>query len=225
MRIESLKEFIKRTKKSRSTINRFYKRNPELKAEVKYNRGKNYYPTDHARYFNSEIMFDDNKLLQQENKSMKNVIDCLMDRDSLQMTLWYKDWSYFFTVAYKAERNKKSCFRMMHGLYEMLIEKYGERTEIRIFFTTEPFVNRKGYHNHFVIYISNKSLVEVILDEISLYFEYDRVDYSLYNCYKAGLFYMVKEGLVAEDWDILGNNLKDDITFLNDELVRPYLEN
>ena len=210
MERESLKQFIKTTKKSRSTINRFYKRNPELKAEVKYNRGKNYYPNEHARYFDSEIMFDENKILNQENKSMKNVITCLMDKDTLQMRLWYMDWSYFITVAYKVERNKKSCYRMMHGIFDTLIERYGDQTDIRIFYTTEPFVNRKGYHNHFVIDISNKSLVEVILDEISLYFEYDRIDYRLYDPYKAGLFYMVKNGLHGEDWDILGNNLKNE---------------
>lgn len=208
MNIEPLKEFVKRTQVSESTIKRFYKKNPDLKAEIIF-RKKNYYPIEHARYFNSEIMFDENKLLQQENNSMRNVIDCLMDKDSLQTKLWFMEWSFFFTVAYKAERNKKSCFRMMHCMYDSLLEKYGDRTEIRLFFTTEPFTNRKGYHNHFVIFISNKSLAEQILDEISLFFEYDRVNYSLYDRYKAGLFYAAKEGLVNEDWDILGNNLKD----------------
>lgn len=211
MKIEPLKDFLKRTQVSESTIKRFYRKNPELKAEIIF-RKRNYYPIEHARYFNSEIMFDENKQLRQENNAMRNVIDCLMDRDSLQMRLWYMDWSYFFTVAYKVERNKKSCFRMMHGLYDTLIERYGDRTEIRLFFTTEPFTNRNGYHNHFAIYISNKSLVESILDEINLYFEYDRVDSSLYSKYKAGLFYMAKTGLVSEDWDILGNNLKGDST-------------
>ncbi len=98
---------------------------------------------------------------------------------------------------------------MMHGLYDKLIEHYGDRTEIRLFFTTEPFANRNGYHNHFAIYISNKTLIEAITDEISLYFEYDRADSSLYNKYKAGLFYMAKKGLVSEDWDILGNRLSE----------------
>jgi hypothetical protein len=208
MKIEPLQDFIKRTRKSKSTINRFYRKNPEYKEEVKRNRGKNYYPIEHARYFDSEIMFDENKLLQQENNSMRNVIDCLMDRDSTQVRLWYMDWTFFYTVAYRAERNKKSCFRMMNGLYESLINEYGDRTDLRLFFTTEPFANRKGYHNHFVIYVSNKSLQEAITDHISLYFENDRVDASLYDRYRAALFYMVKEGLVSEDWDILGNNLK-----------------
>ncbi len=212
MKIESLKESIKRTKKSKSTITRFYRRNLELKMAVKLNRGKNYYPIEHARYFDSEIMFDENKLLQQENDAMRNVIDCLMERDSLQMKLWYMNWTFFCTVAYKSERNKKSFFRMMHGLYEMSIERFGDNTEIRLFFTTEAFGNRIGYHNLFSVYISKEALKEEILDEIALYFENDRFDVKLYDRYKAGLFYMAKEGLVSEDWDILGNNLKQNDT-------------
>ena len=206
MKIETLKEFIKRTNVSESTIKRFYKKNPELKAEVKF-RKKNYYPIEHARYFNSEIMFDENQQLRLENKSMRNLIECLMDKDSFQTKLWYMNWSYLFTVAYNLERNKKSCFRMMHGLYDKLIELYGDRTEIRLFFTTEPFTNRKGFHNHFVIFISNKSLEKAILEEISMYFQNDRLDNKIYDQYKAGLFYMVKNGIHDDDWDILGNNL------------------
>lgn len=209
MKIESLKEFMKRTKKSRSTIGRFYKKNPEKKEEIIF-RKRNYYPIEHARYFDSEIMFDENKELSQENKTMRNVIECLMDRDSMQTRLWYMEWSYFGTVAYNVERNKKSCYRMMNGLYDTLIERYGDQTDLRIFFTTEPFANRKGYHNHFVLFISNKSLLQTILDEISLYFEYDRSEFCIYDPFKAALFYMVKEGLHGEDWDILGNNLKSE---------------
>ena len=209
MKIEPLKEFVKRTGVSESTIKRFYRKNPELKAEIIF-RKKNYYPIEHARYFDSEIMFDENKALRQENKSMKNVISCLMDTGSLQMRLWFMEWSYFCTVAYKSERNKKSCFRMMHGLYDTLIERYGDRTHIRLFFTTEPFANRNGYHNHFVIYVSNKSLMQTIIDDISLYFEYDRSDFSPYDPYKAALFYMVKDGIHGDDWDILGTNLEEE---------------
>ncbi len=206
MKIEPLKEFVKRTQVSESTIKRFYRNNPELKAEV-VKRKKNYYPIEHARYFNSEIMFDENKQLRQENSSMRNVINSLMDKESMQSTLWYMDWSYFCTAAYKLERNKKSCRRMMGGLYENLLERYGDRTTIRLFYTTEPFANRNGYHNHFVIYISNKALENAIIDDISLYFEYDRLDCKIYDPYKAALFYMVKNGIHGDDWDLLGNNL------------------
>ena len=210
MKYDNLKEFIKRTKSSKSTIYRFYNKNEELFAETKMKGNKRMYPVDHVRYFDSEIMFDENKVLRLENNSMRNLIDCLVDKNSLQYTLWEMDWSFFFTVAYKSERNKKSCFRQMHGLYDTLNNKYGQATTIRLFFTTEPHSNRKGYHNHFVIYIEDKKLHEQVTEDIKEYFSYDRVDIGLYERHKAGIFYMSKTGLVNEDWDILGNNLDAD---------------
>ena len=209
-KIESLKEFIKSTKSSKSTIYRFYKKNPELFIETKMKNNKRVFPVEHVRYFDSEIMFDENKVLRMENLSMRNLIDCLVDKDSLQFRLWELDWSYFFTIAYHADRNKKSCYRQMNGMYEHLISKYGDETGLNIFFTTEPFANKAGYHNHFVIYIEKKTLHQEIVEEIKNYFMYDRVDASLYNRYKAALFYASKEGLVNEDWDILGNKLSNE---------------
>lgn len=209
MKYESLEEFMKRIGKSRSTVIRFYNANPELKEELKTGGkgGKKHYPIDHAKYHSSELMFEENKQLVASNRAMKNLIDCLMDRESLQSTLWYKEWSHFVTVAYTHERNKKSCYRMMNGLYDMLIEQYGEVADLRIFFTTEPFSNRKGYHNHFVFYCSDKALNKAIEKDIATYFDGNRLQIEPYNKYEAGLFYMVKEGLVNEDWDILGNRL------------------
>lgn len=208
MKYESINDFADRVNKSRSTIYRFYKKNNELFEQTK-NSGRRMIPTIHARFFDSEIMFDENKTLRLENQSMKNLIDCLVDKDSLQTKLWYMDWSYFFTVAYKNERNKKSCFRMMNAMYESLINKYGNDTDIRVFFTTEPFTNRVGYHNHFTIHIEDNNLHNEVINDIKNFFSYDRVDYGIYDKYQAGLFYMSKDGLVNEDWDVLGNNLSN----------------
>jgi len=209
MQIENIKEFTQRTKNSKSTIYRFYRKNPELWNETKLKNKKRLFPVAHAKYFDSEIMFDENKLLMQENRSMKNVIDCLMDKESFQASLWFKDWSFFVTVAYSHERNKKSCYRMMNALYDELVNKYGEEAELRIFFTTEPFTNRNGYHNHFVVYCSDERLNEVIQSDIENYFTGNRLAVEPYSKYEAGLFYMVKKGLVNEDWDILGNRLSE----------------
>lgn len=203
MRLENLKEFIKTTNKSKSTIYRFYKKNEDLMAETKMKNRLRLFPREHAKYFDSEIMFDENKLLRQENKSMKNLIDGLVDKDSLATTFWYLDWSFFVTVAYKAERNQQSCFRQMHALYDYLVERYGTKTEIRLFFATEQFTNRKGYHNHMVLYLSNEKLHDTIVNEIHEFFSFDRVEHKPYDRYKAGVFYISKEGLVNEDWDIL----------------------
>lgn len=179
-----------------------------MKTEIK--NGKRYYPKEHIRYFDSEILHDENKVLRLENQSMKNLIDCLVDKDSLQYRLWQMEWDFFFTVAYKTDRNKKSCFRQMNSMYENLILKYGNQTGIKIFFTTEAFTNKTGYHNHFVLHVENKKLKQQIVKEIQNYFSYDRVDFGVYDKYKAGIFYASKEGLVNEDWDIIGNNLGKD---------------
>jgi hypothetical protein len=206
MKYENLKKFIISTKASKSTIYRFYKKNEDLFLETTIPNGKRLFPADHARYFDSEIMFEENKILRQENQSMRNLIDRLADKTSLQHTFWHMDWSFFFTVAYKNERNKTSCFKQMHGLYDYLNEKYQDSTELRLFFTTEPFTNRKGHHNHFVIHIEDKKFHEQIVTDIQEYFNYDRVDVSAYDRYKAGLFYMSKEGLSGEDWDFINNS-------------------
>ena len=210
MKYENIKEFIITTKCSKSKIYRFYKKNEDLFTETKMKNGKRVFPIDHSRYFDSEVMFDENKLLRQENQSMKNLIDCLVDKESLQYRLWQLDWDFFFTLAYRSDRNKKSCFRQMNAVYEEIIKKYGNDTDVRLFFTTEPFTNRIGYHNHFVLHVGNKNLHEEIVSFIQDYFSYDKTDVKKYDRYKAGLFYASKEGLVNEDWDILGNNLKNE---------------
>ncbi|WP_304142242.1 hypothetical protein [Mesoflavibacter zeaxanthinifaciens] len=209
MKYVEVKKFLKLINKSKSTLYRFYRKNEDLSNETKKKRHKRMIPEIHAKYFNSELMHEENKVLCQKNQSMRNLIDCLVDKESLQARLWYMDWSYFITVAYKSERNKKSCFKMMHGCYYYLIDKYGTETDIRLFFTTEPFVNRKGYHNHFALYVSNAKLHDEVVKAVQSYFSFDRVDYGKYDRYQAGLFYMSKEGLVGEDWDILGNNLSE----------------
>lgn len=210
MKYENLKEFTKSTKSSKSTIYRFYKKNKELFEDTKMTNGKRVFPSEHGRYFDSEILYDEIKVLNQENGSMRNLINRLMDKTSLPARLWQFEWEFFYTVAYKAERDKKSCFKQMHGLYEHLNTIFGNNTALRLFFTTEPFTNRKGYHNHFVLHVSNKKFHAEVMEEITNYFYYDRVDVSAYDQFKTALFYASKDGLVNEDWDILGNNLKND---------------
>lgn len=207
MKYEKLGEFLDRINKSKSTLRRFYNSNEDLYSETKMKGKWRVYPIEHAKFFDSEIMFEENKMLRLENKSMRNLIECLAERNSLEYTLWQMDWSFFITVAYKNERNKMSCFRQMSGLYDSLIEKYGRDTALNLFFTTEPFTDRSGYHNHLVLYVENEALHGKITKDINDYFSYDRVDFSTYDKCKAGLWYMSKAGLIGEDYDILGNNL------------------
>ena len=206
MKHETIKEFCKSASTSRSTIYRFYKKNTELFIETKIKDRKRVIPITHRKYFNLNIMHDEYNLLSAENRSMKNLIDGLMDKDSLCRRLWEMPWSYFFTVAYKLDRDKKSCYRMMASLHDELSKKFDEST-IRIFFTTEPFVNKKGHHNHFVLYVKDNKIHDEVIAYIHQFFIFNRIDYGKYDPYKAGLFYMAKEGLINEDWDIFGSDL------------------
>lgn len=202
---EKVEEFIVTARISRSTLYRFYKRNQDFWQETKLKNNIRMIPSNHAKYFDKEALFDELKFAKLENKSLRNLITCLAEKDTLPRTFWEMEWSFFVTVAYRAERNKKSCFRLMHALNEELFAKYGDDTQIRIFFTTEPFTNRKGYHNHFVLYIENKKLEPQVCEYIKKFFEYDRIEVSAYDMYQAGIFYMTKEGLQGDDWDILKN--------------------
>jgi hypothetical protein len=49
-----------------------------------------------------------------------------------------------------------------------------------------------------VVYVADKKLHEQIVTDIQDYFNYDRTDVSIYDRYKAGLFYMSKNGLSGE---------------------------
>lgn len=190
----------------RSTLYRFYKKHEDLWEETVFKHNRRYIPANHDRYFDNEIMVEENRQMAKENQSMRKLIDCLVDKDSLQTTLWYMDWTFFITVSYKADRSKKSCYRMMTSYFDALVKKFSGSTEVRLFFTTEKYALRKGFHNHVALYISNPKQREAITNFTYDFFEYDRIDFEAYNKYEAGLFYMCKEGLVNEDWDILFTN-------------------
>jgi hypothetical protein len=82
MKYENLKKFIKSTKSSKSTIYRFYKKNEDLFLETKKPNRERLFPVDHARYFDSEIMFDENKALRQENPDNSNQLAKVLDNSN-----------------------------------------------------------------------------------------------------------------------------------------------
>lgn len=217
MKYENIEKFAKRVGKSTRTIHRFYNKYPELKMEAKGERPK-LYPIEHKKYWKSELLFENNLKLVKDNREAKNLIDYLYNNDNpLAIKYWHMKWSMFVSVDYKYERDKTYCFTKMSHLYAKLESEFGDKTTIRMFFVTEPFANRNnGQHNHITLYIGDESLKPIIIKEIKQFFRNDRVDISDYNKYKGGLFYMMKNGIQGEDWDILGNNLvKEGIEYEN----------
>jgi hypothetical protein len=193
-------EFVKRAGTSRSTLYRTYKDNPELWDETIIRKGKRVIPTRHYKYFDRDLLFRD-------NKSMRNLLDCLQNRESLPHRLWYSEWTYFVTISYKLDRNKEACANRMRQLYDVINDEYGSKTNFRMFFTSEPFVNRKGFHNHLVIHIDNKKIKEPIRNMIKNEFKNDKLEFSNYDHRLGAIFYTAKEGLEDTEWDLLGNNL------------------
>jgi hypothetical protein len=209
IKYDKIKEFSKKAGISTRTLYRFYSKNSDLHKETKKKGLKRFYPLNHLKYFNRETMFEENKVFRANERMMINLIDCLYsDENPMALKLWRMEWTMFISVDYKHERNKTYCFSKMHELYELLETKYGDKTIIRMFFVTEPFANRNnGQHNHIVFYVENTKFKSFIIEDIKLFFSYDRVDYKDYDKYKAGIFYMAKEGFAGEDWDVLGNYL------------------
>ncbi|MFH6767475.1 hypothetical protein V8G56_01910 [Gaetbulibacter aquiaggeris] len=197
-------EFIKRAGISRSKLYRTYQESPELWDETTIKNGKRVIPEKHYKYFDRELLYRD-------NKSMRNLLDCLQDPKSLPYRLWYSEWTFFITISYKLDRTKEACANRMRQLYDRLETIYGGDTGLRMFFTSEPFTNRKGFHNHVIIYIENKSLKwkikKAIEEELA---KRDKIDLSNYDHRLGAIFYISKEGLNDTEWDLLGNNLKQE---------------
>jgi hypothetical protein len=196
-------EFIKNAGISRSKLYRTYKDSPELWDETTIKNGKRVIPEKHYKYF-------DRELLNRDNKSMRNLLDCLQNQNSLPYRLWYSNWTYFVTISYKLDRTKEACANRMRQLYDAINLKFGALTTFRMFFTSEPFTNRKGFHNHIVINVDNKKLSWSIKRMIEIEFKHDKVDISNYNHRLGAMFYIAKEGLDDTEWDLLGNNLMEE---------------
>ena len=103
--------------------------------------------------------------------------------------------------------SKNECYDKMSDLFEEL-KKRVPNNEIRMYFTTEKYKNRKGHHNHIILFVENKNwLVEsLIIDEL---FINDRVDFKPYDKYNSGLFYIGKENSKGTDWDIFSTKKID----------------
>lgn len=143
--------------------------------------------------------------LTEENRQQKNTIDCLSSPGTLQYHLSHLEWDYFITISWEQNFNKDRCRSEMDSLYEDLCN-YGFNGKNRMFYSTEPFTNRKGCHNHFALKLegSNPITIKEFIEKNS---PRAIIDVKKWDNYKAGMFYIVKEGLNGCDWDLHGNDL------------------
>lgn len=143
---------------------------------------------------------------------------------TLEQYLYLFQWDYFITIAYKDSLPQMECFSLMHELYHRIEESAPEGTS-RMYFTTEPFTNRTGHHNHFLLRSDlEQSEIENLINEHT---PSGRTDIKPYNKELAAIFYINKEGSKKEHpwsqpsnirkeegWDILGNNLAEESKLL-----------
>ena len=147
-----------------------------------------------------------NEIVRSRQKS--NTIECLFSKkETLEYRLSQMHWDYFVTIAYEEALNKDRCFTVMHQLYEDL-KTMSFGSDVAMFFTTEPFTNRKGCHNHFVLRINAEP--ELLRDFIQEKAPKGRVDLKRYDRELAGVFYICKDGIKDIDWDLPGVKQESD---------------
>ena len=200
-------EFSSLSNTSIKTLGRLKKRliteNPATR-KVIAEKGMNMYHHSLLKEFVSNDIFE----ILLTNKSLRNTIECLKRVGTLEHYLFHMTWTWFGTVAYKYDLSSDVCFKTMHNIYNALESTYGNKTDIRMFFTTESFSSAKdGNHNHFVLSVSNNKLIPLIEKDIKAMLEGNRIHLVDYDDKQPCIFYNGKEGLQGADWDILGNNL------------------
>ncbi len=210
----STNEFASIANLSTKTLTRLKKEliaeNPNtLKVKRINGNGNEYHHSLLKRYISPEI-FD----ILLSNKSLRNTISCLKRENTIEHYLFHMPWTFFGTVAYKNELSEDLCFDTMSKVYNTIENIYGDKTIIRMFFTTESFTSAEGNHNHFVLYISNNKLAPKIEMDIKTMLDGNRIHLDSYDDQRPCIFYSGKEGLKGVNWDILGNNLsKDGVEF------------
>lgn len=164
-------------------------------------------PFKYSYKFLNEFISTELFELIEYNRQLSRTIRCMQQKNTLEQHLSFLEWDYFITIAYKDNFNKERCFDMMHELYRHLtMSEYTGDT--RMFFTTESFTNRFGYHNHLILKSScNKIALENIINK---FLPQARIDIRKYESQLAGVFYVAKEGTNGTDWDLLGNNLSNE---------------
>ena len=208
MKLFNIKETSTQTGVSRATIYRFYEKNPDLWLETKIKTKKRLIPEAHLNLITKKNIYAKAILLGEQTTQLKRLVDLLADTNSIQYRIYQLNWDWFGTIAFKLDRNKKYSYHQMLQAFDYLIGLYGPEIDLRIFFTVEPFVNRNGTHIHFILKVGNALLTNAVLKELEGFFKGNRMELKNYDKYKPGIFYISKQGLKGEDWDILGNDLR-----------------
>ena len=203
MKLLKIKDFLKEAETSKSSIYRLFNNHPHLKENTKLVSNRRLIPIGYNKYFDMDEMIKDEKRLIQDNEDKKELIDLILNDGDGITSFWQKQWDLFVTVSYKDEISSISSHRKMNKIFDSIKHEYGHESDFRMLFTTEEYKIRDGYHNHFVFYSSNKSMLPNVKKYILQHFRFDHVTLDDYNKYKPGVYYICKHGLKGESWDFL----------------------
>lgn len=202
MKYYTMNEFTTTVKKSRSTVNRFYTNHKSLKGERKEQGRDRLIPEAHIKYFSLELMIENEVRLRMQIEQMKKLLNYIRNGDDLQNYLWGMEWDLFGTISYSNIMGALTCVSKMNKFYDQLRMIAGS-AEVRLFFTTEAYLERNGHHNHFVLHCSDKTILPEIQRFIQSYFKRNQVDLQPYNENDTGIFYITKHRTKGTDWDLL----------------------
>jgi hypothetical protein len=154
-------------------------------------------------------LFESNKEFANENRMMSNLLLALQTGNVFARKLWFSDWTHVVTISPKG-CSLQSCTSKISQFYEEINQKYGAKTNLRIFYNSERYSSGSGYHTHLVLNIENKKLQPIILRDLKNYFKSDRIEEDTYDFKKGFLFYSIKDAndFKTVSWGFDGNNLK-----------------
>lgn len=209
MRYDKIADFANKVNVSARTIFRFYAKNEDLRKETKIKGRYRMIPKSHKRFWDVDELFESNKILSEANRMMSNLLRALQEGNPLIRKLWFLDWTHVITICPK-RGSLQYCTDRVLNFYSEITKKFGEKTNLRIFYNSEKFSDGGGYHTHVVLNIENKKLQPIIIKHLEHYFKSDRIQVDKYDCKKGFLPYSIKdsEDFKTESWGFDGNNLK-----------------
>ncbi|MDR5591895.1 hypothetical protein [Christiangramia sp. SM2212] len=202
MKYYSMNEFLNKIEVSRSTVSRFYSKYTQKADERKPSGKRLLIPETHIKYFNFDLMLEDEARINKRMRNMEKLLDCIRHKEDMPTFLFQMEWNIFGTISYRDELSSKSSYNRMQKIWNKIETKYKVNNSLRMYFTTEHYGIRDGHHNHFVIYSENKKYLEDINLMIKNMNKFDRVDLEEYDPYDSGIYYISKDGNKGERWDI-----------------------
>ncbi|MGD0755920.1 MAG: hypothetical protein ABR927_12755 [Bacteroidales bacterium] len=197
----SLKDFRIESKISESTIRNFIKEVLRFSKDlVRIIKNKYYLSKELVKYFKYPYKMSVSYYLFLLRNKGKRKNEVLLST-SWKEYLYDIKWDLWGHINYEPDLTIIDCMFQFYKVEKILRKEFGPG--VKLFFTTERNKGgRKGFHNHFVLYSSDKSLLGSIKITIDLFFRRNGLsvtDVEKYIKEKKGLRYIMKEIDIIKD--------------------------